>query len=488
MTISTPISLVDTVHDQLFIGGHWAPGSGGATFGVFDPATGHLLRSVADATVTDGLRALDSAVDAAEEWASTPLRTRGEVLRCVFELVRERHEEISWLISQEMGKPLTDARSEVGYAAEFLRWFAEEAVRISGRQGPIPEGARTLQVTHRPLGPCYLITPWNFPLAMATRKVAPAFAAGCTAVLKPSELTPLTALYLVQLFEEAGLPGGVLNVITTTAAGPVSSAIMADQRLRKISFTGSTTVGRTLMRQASDNVLRTSMELGGNAPFLVFDDADLDAAVEGAVAAKFRNSGQACTAANRFLVQRRIAPEFTRRIVQRVNQLAVGPGTEPNVEIGPLIQDRAVDKVEELVRDALDQGAVLATGGRRPGGIGSFYAPTVLTSVPPSSRIFREEVFGPVLSIAEFENEEEAITLANDTEYGLVSYAYTEGMRRCDRLIAHLDTGMTGINVGVISNASAPFGGVKHSGLGREGGVEGIHEYLSLKYTLRPDP
>jgi succinate-semialdehyde dehydrogenase / glutarate-semialdehyde dehydrogenase len=388
----------------------------------------------------------------------------------------------------EMGKPLAESKAEVKYGSEFLRWFSEEAVRVFGRYGINPEGTGRMIVSQHPVGPCFLITPWNFPLAMATRKTAPALAAGCTVVIKPPELTPLTTLYFVKILAEAGLPPGIVNVITTSTSSKVSAPIIADPRLRKLSFTGSTEVGRKLYEQAAGNVLRISMELGGNAPFLIFDDADLGAAVEGAMIAKFRNIGQACTAANRFIVHQAIADEFAARVTERVQAFKVGRGTEEGVQIGPLINDDAVQKADSLVRDATDRGAKVLTGGHSIDRPGTFYEPTVVTGVRPGSDILREEIFGPVLSIVTFADEQEAVRVANDTEYGLVGYAYTKDLARGQRLIESLETGMLGLNVGVVSNAAAPFGGVKQSGIGREGGLEGIHEYLSTKYTLTPNP
>jgi len=388
----------------------------------------------------------------------------------------------------EMGKPLAEANGEVTYGGEFLRWFSEEAVRIAGRYGQNPEGTGTMVVSQRPVGPSFFITPWNFPLAMATRKIAPALAAGCTVVIKPAELTPLTTLYFAKLLEDAGLPAGVLNVITTSTSGEVSGPIIADPRLRKLSFTGSTPVGIALLKQAADGVLRTSMELGGNAPFLVFEDADLDKAVDGAMLAKFRNIGEACTAANRFLVHESVAEEFAARVTERVRQLKVGRGTEEGVSIGPLINQAGVDKARTLVEDAVAKGASVATGGSEIEGDGTFFEPTVVTGVTAGSDILVEEIFGPVLAISTFATEEEAVEKANATEYGLVSYAFTRDLARGQRLMDSLDTGMMGLNVGVVSNAAAPFGGVKKSGLGREGGAEGIHEFLETKYTLTPDP
>jgi succinate-semialdehyde dehydrogenase/glutarate-semialdehyde dehydrogenase len=485
--VTTETELLAGVPDRLFIGGHWVAGSTGATLDVNDPATGQVIKTIADATPEDGIAALDAAVAIAEEWAATAPRQRGEILRGAFDLLQQRKDDVALLMTLEMGKPLAEAKGEVAYGGEFLRWFSEEAVRITGRYGSNPEGTGQMIVSQRPVGPCYLITPWNFPLAMATRKIAPALAAGCTVVVKPAALTPLTTLYVARLLEEAGLPGGVLNVVTTTRSSAVSEPIIADPRLRKLSFTGSTPVGRTLMKQASENVLRTSMELGGNAPFVIFGDADLDKAVDGAMAAKFRNIGQACTAANRFIVHSSVAAEFARKMSEKVGALRIGRGTEEGVGIGPLIDDKAVDKADELVQDAVGRGATLVAGGHRVDGPGSFYEPTVVTKVPLDSDILREEIFGPVVSVIEFDDEDEAVRLANDTEYGLVSYVFTESLARGQRMIDKLDTGMMGLNVGVLSNAAAPFGGVKQSGLGREGGLEGIHEYLAPKYTLIPN-
>ncbi|BDI21542.1 NAD-dependent succinate-semialdehyde dehydrogenase [Herbiconiux sp. L3-i23] len=480
--------VLGSVPTDLLIGADWSPSSSGATFDVRDPATGAVLATIADATPEDGIRALDAAVAASEQWAATAPRVRSDLLRAAFDRVRERAEDLALLMTLEMGKPLAESRGEVAYGGEFLRWFSEEAVRISGRYGINPEGTGRTIVSQHPVGPSFFITPWNFPLAMATRKIAPALAAGCTVVVKPAELTPLTTLALGSIFREVGLPDGVLNIVTTTDSKGVSSPIIADPRLRKLSFTGSTPVGVTLMKQAADNVLRTSMELGGNAPFLVFEDADLDAAVAGAMLAKFRNIGEACTAANRFLVHESIADEFTRRITDAVSELPVGRGTEDGVRIGPLINESAVAKADELVRDAVERGATVRTGGSPIDGDGTFYAPTVVSGVQQGSDILRTEIFGPVVSIVTFADEDEAVRIANDTEFGLVSYAFTRDLARGQRLIERLRTGMMGLNVGVISNASAPFGGVKQSGVGREGGFEGIHEYLDTKYTMTPNP
>ncbi|WP_338890935.1 NAD-dependent succinate-semialdehyde dehydrogenase [Rhodococcus sovatensis] len=480
--------LLDSVPNELFIGGRWRAASSNATLSVHDPATGAVIRDIADATPDDGMAALDAAVDAADSWASTPARERAEILRRAFDLLQARKEDFALLMTIEMGKPLAEARGEVAYGGEFLRWFSEEATRVQGRYGANPENTGRMFVTQHPVGPCFLITPWNFPLAMATRKIAPALAAGCTVVVKPAALTPLTTLLLVKILQDAGLPDGVVNVVTTSSSSAVSAPIIADPRLRKLSFTGSTPVGQALLRQAATGVLRTSMELGGNAPFVVFGDADLDKAVDGAIAAKFRNIGQACTAANRFIVHSSIATEFAQRVTERVDAFGIGRGTEDGVTIGPLIDDKAVAKAVDLVDDAVQRGATVTTGGTAIDRPGTFFAPTVLTGVTPGSDILREEIFGPVLAIATFDTDDEAVSLANDTEYGLVSYVYTEDFGRGQRMIERLQTGMMGLNVGVVSNAAAPFGGWKMSGLGREGGAEGIHEYLQTKYTLTPSP
>ncbi len=486
MSTQTEQALLDSIPTGLFIGGEWIDGDSGATFDVHDPATGDVIASIADATPADGIRALDAAVAAQDSWAATAPRTRSDILRRAFDLVQEHKEDLALLMTLEMGKPLAEARGEVVYGGEFLRWFSEEAVRIAGRYGTNPEGTGRMIVSQRPVGPSFFITPWNFPFAMATRKIAPALAAGCTVVIKPPALTPLTTLFFTSLLEKAGVPAGVVNVVQTSRSSALSAPIIADPRLRKLSFTGSTEVGRKLIAQAAEGVLRVSMELGGNAPFVVFDDADLDKAVDGALAAKFRNIGQACTAANRFIVHEDIAEEFARRVTERVRAMKIGRGTEEGVAIGPLIDSDAVAKASELVGDAVDRGARLLTGGKAREGEGTFYEPTVLTDVVPGSAILREEIFGPVLAIATFSDEADAVRLANDTEYGLVSYVFTEDLARGHRMIDALETGMMGLNVGVVSNAAAPFGGVKQSGIGREGGLEGIHEYLSTKYTLIP--
>ena len=488
MSTISESELLSKVPSQLYIDGKWVDAEGGKTVDVIDPATGLVLKSIADASPADGMKALDAAVAAQDAWAATPPRTRSDILRKAFERVQELKDEFALLMTLEMGKPLAEAMGEVMYGSEFLRWFSEEAVRVTGRYGINPEGSGRAIVSYLPVGPCYLVTPWNFPLAMATRKIGPAIAAGCTVVIKPATLTPLTTLYFVKILEEVGVPAGVVNVVTSSSASALSTPIIADPRLRKLSFTGSTSVGIALMKQAADNVLRTSMELGGNAPFVVFEDADLDKAVEGAMAAKFRNIGQACTGANRFIVHADVADAFAAKVTEKVKAMKIGRGTEEGVTIGPLIDDRAVAKCDELVTEAVSRGAVVTTGGNALEGAGSFYEPTVVTNVQPGSSILTDEIFGPVLSIITFTDEDEAIRLANDTEYGLASYVFTKDLARGQRLIERLEAGMMGLNVGVMSNASAPFGGIKMSGLGREGGFEGIHEYLSPKYTMTPNP
>lgn len=486
--MTTEQELLTKIKGELLINGRWRAASGGESFAVDDPSTGETLKEVASASIADGIEAIEAASAVFPDWSSTSPRYRADILRRAFELVQERKEQFALLMTLEMGKPLAEARGEVVYGAEFLRWFSEEAVRVSGRYGPNPEGTGRMIVSKHPVGPTFLITPWNFPLAMATRKIAPALAAGCTAVVKPASLTPLTTLYLAQIFEEVGLPPGVLNVVTTSHSADVSAAIIEHPALRKLSFTGSTPVGQQLLAQAARRVLRTSMELGGNAPFLVFEDADLDAAIEGAIAAKFRNIGQACTAANRFVVASALVDEFVARVTERVTAMPIGRGTDDGVIIGPLIDRHAVDKTLALIADATARGAKLHTGGAAIPGPGNFVQPTVLSDVADGSDILREEIFGPVLAVVPFDSEEEAVALANSTEYGLVSYAYTRDLARGQRLIESLQTGMLGLNVGVVSNAAAPFGGWKMSGLGREGGIEGIEEYLQTKYTLTPNP
>ena len=480
--------LLQKIDSQLLIDGQWRASSDGNTLPVRDPATGEILKEISSASVQDGIDAVEAADRAFPAWAATPPRVRADILRRAFDLVQERKEDFALLMTIEMGKPLAEARGEVAYGAEFLRWFSEEAVRISGRYGSNPEGTGRMIVTKHPVGPAFLITPWNFPLAMGTRKIAPALAAGCTVVVKPAALTPLTTIYLAQTLEEAGVPAGVVNIIPTDHSVDVSAAIIDHPALRKVSFTGSTPVGQQLLKQAANGVLRTSMELGGNAPFLVFEDADLDDAVEGAIQAKFRNIGQACTAANRFIVARPLVDEFVEKVTERVREMRVGRGTDEGVVIGPLIDHRAVEKTVALVADATARGATLKIGGVAIPGPGSFIEPTVISNVPAGSDILKEEIFGPVLAVVPFDTEEDAVALANSTEYGLVSYAYTRDFARAQRLIESIQTGMMGLNVGVVSNAAAPFGGWKMSGLGREGGPEGIEEYLQTKYTLSPNP
>ncbi|RIX33373.1 NAD-dependent succinate-semialdehyde dehydrogenase [Corynebacterium falsenii] len=478
--------LLASVPTGLLINGHWVDAATSATFTVENPATGEFLAEVAAGSAEDAARALDAAANAQKEWARTSTRERSDILRRAFDLVHERAEEFATLMTLEMGKSLAEARGEVAYGAEFLRWFSEEAVRHYGHSLTSPEGKLNIRTQHKPVGPCLLITPWNFPLAMATRKVAPAVAAGCTMVLKPAELTPLTSLYFAQTMLDAGLPAGVLNVVTTLEAPEVSQTLMSDDRLRKVSFTGSTGVGKILLRQASDNVLRTSMELGGNAPLIVFEDADLDIAVEQAKQAKMRNMGEACTAANRMIVHEAVFEEFSRRLTAELEGLKVGNGMDESTDVGPLIEQKALDNVASLVEDAVSKGAKVLTGGKKVGDAGYFYAPTVLAEVPADARIATEEIFGPVAPIFTFSTEEEAYEIANGTEYGLASYVFTEDAVRMQRATENLEFGMVGVNVGVMSNAAAPFGGVKQSGLGREGGAEGIEEYSSVQYVATP--
>jgi succinate-semialdehyde dehydrogenase/glutarate-semialdehyde dehydrogenase len=476
-------AVVDRVARELFIGGRWRESSTGQTLAVEDPSTRELLTLVADAGPEDARAALTAAAQAQSAWAAHPPRERGELLRRAFERITELAEDLALLMTLEMGKPLAESRAEVAYAAEFLRWFAEEAVRIEGRYAVAPSGSGRLLTMQQPVGPCLLITPWNFPLAMGTRKIGPAIAAGCTMVIKPAQQTPLSMLSLAQIFDEVGLPPGVLNVVTTSSAGTVVGPLLEDARLRKLSFTGSTEVGRALLAQAARRVLRVSMELGGNAPFIVFEDADLEAAVEGAVLAKMRNIGEACTAANRFHVAAPVAGEFAARLADRLGAMRMGRGTEEGVEVGPLIDERGRHKVSDLVADALARGAKALVGARPGDGRGYFYAPTVLEGVPPDARALKEEIFGPVAPVAGFDSEEAAIAAANDTDYGLVAYVYTSDLRRALRVVESLETGMVGLNQGMVSNPAAPFGGVKQSGFGREGGREGIQEYLSTKYA-----
>jgi len=476
-------SLLAHVPTGLFIDGKWRAGSDGRTIEVEDPSSGEILTSVADATIADGAAALDAAVAAQGDWAATPPRERGEILRKAFMEISDRAEEFALLMTLEMGKPLEEARAEVAYGAEFFRWFSEEAVRISGRWSTAPNGATRLLTMKQPVGPTLMITPWNFPLAMGTRKIGPALAAGCTMVVKPAQQTPLSMLALAELLSECGVPAGVVNVITTTRTAEVIEPIIRDPRLRKLTFTGSTPVGIKLVEQSAEQLLRVSMELGGNAPFVVFEDADVDAAVAGAMVAKLRNMGEACTAANRFLVHESVADEFATKFAAKMAGMTVGPGTQDGVTIGPLIDAKAQAGVAELVEDAKAKGAKVVCGGETVGDQGYFYSPTVLTGVPADARMMSEEIFGPVAPIATFATEAEAIARANDTEYGLVAYIFTRDLSRTLRVSEALEFGMVGINQGIVSNPAAPFGGVKHSGFGREGGFEGIEEYLEIKYV-----
>ena len=482
ITASEEQRIVDQVPKQLYIGGEWRDGSKGKLT-VEDPATGEPLCEVADASAEDAKAALDAAVAAGPEWALHPPRERGEILRRAFEAITERTDELALLMTLEMGKPVAESKAEIAYGADFFRWFSEQAVRIDGRYAVAPNGQGRLLTMKQPVGPCLLITPWNFPLAMGTRKIGPAVAAGCTMVVKPAQQTPLSMLMLAKILEEAGLPRGVLNLITASSSSEATGPLIADPRLRKLSFTGSTEVGRKLMEQASENLLRLSMELGGNAPFIVFDDADVDAAVQGAMIAKMRNIGEACTAANRFHVAGPVADEFASKLAEQMGAMKVGRGTEDGVEVGPLIDDSQRTKVSELVQDAIGRGAKAVVGGHAREGAGYFYDPTVLADVPDDAELLREEIFGPVAPVKGFDDEEEAIAAANNTEYGLVAYVYTSNLKRALRVIERLETGMVGLNQGMVSNAAAPFGGVKQSGFGREGGPEGIEEYLETKYV-----
>lgn len=482
-TIKEILALTST---NLYINGMERPASNGATFEVENPATGTVIATVASATAEDAAAALDAAYNAQQSWAETSARQRADILLNTFNLIHEHADELATLMTLEMGKPLSESYTEVTYGAEFFRWFAEQASHLDGHYADSPEGKLRILVSHRPIGPAYLVTPWNFPLAMATRKLAPALAAGCTAVLKPSEVTPLTSLRLGQLLREAGLPNGVVNIIPSLDAPAVSDTIMQDPRTRKISFTGSTQVGRHLLRAAADNVLRTSMELGGNAPFIVLEDADLDAAVQGAVDSKMRNMGEACTAANRFLVHESLAAEFGRQLASRFKELTCANGLDPESTCGPLISKDARERVASLVDDAVESGAKLLCGGKVVEGPGYFYEPTVLIDVPADARVYCEEIFGPIAPISTFRTVEEALEMANSTEYGLASYLYTQNMALALDFNDRLEAGMMGLNVGVISNAAAPFGGLKQSGMGREGGAEGIHDYMDTRYIGMP--
>ncbi|MEU6379414.1 NAD-dependent succinate-semialdehyde dehydrogenase [Streptomyces sp. NPDC046909] len=477
---------IATVSTGVFIDGHWGEAASGARFDVVNPATEEVIATVADGGPEDALRAIETAGRVQKDWARTAPRERGEILRRAYDLIMARQDELALIMTTEMGKPLGEAKGEVAYAAEFFRWFAEEAVRIGGDLTTTGDGKNRILVSREPVGPCVLVTPWNFPLAMGTRKIGPAIAAGCTIVFKPANLTPLSSLALVDILVEAGLPAGVLNVVCTTEASAVVSPWMSSGIARKISFTGSTGVGVRLLEQASQHVMRSSMELGGNAPFIVFEDADLDRAVEGAVAAKMRNMGEACTAANRIFVQRPVAEEFARRLATRLDALSVGDGAEPGTEVGPLVEEKALRKVQELVDDAVAKGAKVVCGGNRPERPGYFYAPTVLSDVSAEADLMTEEIFGPVAPVVPFDTEEEAVSMANDTPWGLAGYLFTQDVDRGFRVGEALEVGMVGLNTGIVSNPAAPFGGVKASGLGREGGRVGIDEFLEYKYMAIP--
>ena len=472
--------LLSSVPTGLWIGGEQRPGT--STFDVLNPATDEVLTPIANATAADAIAALDAACAAQQSWAATPARERGEILRAVFEAIIARADDFATLMTLEMGKVVAESMGEVKYGAEFFRWFAEEAVRIAGRYTPSPAGTGRIVVTKAPVGPCYAITPWNFPLAMGTRKIGPALAAGCTMIVKPAQETPLTMMLLAKLMADAGLPAGVLSVLPSNKPREVTTALIDDGRLRKLTFTGSTGVGKALVKQSADKLLRTSMELGGNAPFVVFDDADVDAAVEGAMLAKMRNGGEACTAANRFYIAAPLLEDFTDRFVKKMGELNIGNGLDPSAKLGPLINPNQLTTVQELVDDAVAKGATVAIGGQAPGGPGNFYPATVLTNVPADARILKEEVFGPVAPIVGFDTEEQGIAAANDTEYGLAAYIWTQSLDRALRVAEAVEAGMVGVNRGVISDPAAPFGGVKESGFGREGGFEGIDEYLDIKY------
>src|SRR3954465_12554061 len=484
MSVSSKEQAVgEAVPKQLYIGGKWRDGSGEGSIEVEDPATEEVIAEIADATADDATAALAACADAQADWQHTPPRERGEILRRAWEIRTERTDDLALLMTLEMGKSIKESKAEIAYAGEFFRWFAEEAVRIEGRYGVAPNGAGRLLTMRQPVGPCVLITPWNFPLAMGTRKIGPAIAAGCTMVMKPAKQTPLSMPALAQILEEVGLPGGVLNVITASSSGEVMEPLIKDPRTRKLSFTGSTEGGRKLIEPSAEQILRVSMELGGNAPFLVFEDADIDDAVAGGVIAKMRNVGEACPAPNRFHVAASVADEFATKLADKIGSMKVGRGTEEGVEVGPLIDGDQRSKVAELVADAESKGAKAVVGGHEVDGRGYFFEPTVLSDVPPEADLLKEEIFGPVAPVASFESEEDAIEAANNTEYGLVAYVYTRDIKRALRVCEGLETGMVGLNQGMVSNPAAPFGGVKASGFGREGGYEGINEYLETKYV-----
>ncbi|HEY3572455.1 MAG TPA: NAD-dependent succinate-semialdehyde dehydrogenase [Arthrobacter sp.] len=472
-----------TLHTDLFIGGAWQKASNGATFPVENPATNEIIAQVADGDAEDAVRAIEAAGRAQAEWAKSTPRERADILRRAYELVIASTDRLAAIMTAEMGKPLAEAKGEVAYGAEMLRWFSEEAVRIGGDHTTSVDGNTRILITKEPVGPCVLVTPWNFPLAMGARKIAPAVAAGCTMVFKPAELTPLTSLALADIFRQAGLPDGVLNVVTTSTAATVVEHWTSSGIARKISFTGSTGVGKILLRQAAENVMRSSMELGGNAPFIVLADADIEKAVDGAMKAKMRNMGEACTAANRFFVHRSVIEEFSEKFAKRMSELQVGNGALDGTDVGPLIEQKGLDKVESLVTDAIAKGARILTGGSRPEGPGYFFTPTVLTDVTTDAELMSTEIFGPVAAITPFDSEDEVLRLANDTEWGLVGYVFTENMDKALRFSAELEVGMVGLNTGLVSNPIAPFGGIKQSGLGREGGKVGIEEFLEYKYT-----
>ena len=476
-------SAIDGVPKQLLIAGEWRDSSSGETFGVEDPSTGETLCEIADGGEADSKAALDAACAVQADWAATPANERSEILQRAFELMKERGDELATVMTLEMGKSIAESKAELTYAAEFFRWNAGEALRIDGYYKQAANGSGRVLVMKQPVGPCYFITPWNFPAAMGTRKIAPAIAAGCTMVMKPAQLTPLTMLNLAQLLKDAGLPDGVLNIVSGSSSSSISKPLISDPRLRKLSFTGSTEVGQMLIEQSAERVLKVSMELGGNAPFLVFDDADLDAAVEGAMTAKMRNIGEACTSANRFHVAASVAEEFTSKLTEKMSALKLGRGTEDGVDIGPLIDDDQRSKVAELVEDATSKGATIETGGSVRDGAGYFYEPTVLSGLSDDVRLRKEEIFGPVAPVFTFDSEDEAIAAANDTEYGLVAYVFTNDLKRALRVSEALESGMIGLNQGLVSNAGAPFGGVKASGVGREGGNEGIAEFIETKYV-----